>query len=338
MEHERFEEILPLYVIGALDRQERQTLDAHLLSGCPTCPAALKEYRAAASLLPYALPPNAPPAELKARLLEAVHTAPSEPNASKTAQLPRLEPGAWLRHVIPPPPSWVPYPAITLVALLLLAGSWFYTLSIRSQVMTEADQRQRMEAALHGETVRIAALQTQATEQERLLADLRQEVASRTGALADLERILAEREEELAQVRQQLAQREQGASSLRKALAQRDEMLTFLRSPTVQVVSLAGSEMAKSAGALLLYEAESKQAFLYAFNMPPLPAGKTYQLWAIVDKPVNAGTFGTDAGHKGRLVIRAIPDPAKVAKFAVSLEPEGGRPQPTGEIYLAGQL
>jgi anti-sigma-K factor RskA len=338
MEHEELEEILPLYVVGALDRQERQALDAHLLSGCPTCPAALKEYRAAASLLPYALSPNAPSDELKARMMEAIRASASEPAATQTARLPRLGPGAWLRHVIPPPPSWIPYPAITLVALLLLAGSWFYTLSIRSQVTTQADQRQRMETALHGETARIAALQKQVTEQEQLLAGLREEVAGRIGALTDLERVLAEREAELAQSRQQLAQREQGANSLRKALAQRDEMLTFLRSPTVQVISLAGSEMAKSAGALLLYEAESKQAFLYAFNMPPLPAGKTYQLWAIVDKPINAGTFGTDAGHKGRLIVRTIPDPARVAKFAVSLEPEGGRPQPTGEIYLAGQL
>ena len=338
MEHEQLEEILPLYVVGVLDRQERQALDAHLLSGCPTCPAALKEYRAAAGLLPYALPPNAPPAELKAKLLETIRAAASEPDATQAARLPRLKPGAWLQHVIPPPPSWIPYPATALVALLLLAGSWFYVLSIRSQVTTETDQRQRMETALHGETTRIAALQTQVTEQEQLLVRLRDEVASRIDSLAELERILADREGELAQLRQQLAQREQGASSLRKALAQRDEMLTFLRSPTVQVVSLAGSDMAKSAGALLLYEAESKQAFFYAFNMPPLPAGKTYQLWAIVDKPVNAGIFSTDAGHKGRLIIRTMPDPAKVAKFAVSLEPEGGRPQPTGEIYLAGQL
>jgi anti-sigma-K factor RskA len=338
MGHEEFEEAIPLYAIGALDRQERQALEAHLLSGCPTCPAALKEYRAATGLLPYALPPSAPPADLKAKLLEALRPIAAEQEAPKTAPLPRLEPGAWLQHVIPPPPSWIPYPALTIVTLLLLAGSVFYALSIRSQVMTEAEQRQKVETALQSEAARIAELQKQVTEQERLLVGLREEVTSRIGSLTELKTVLANRETELAQLRAQLAQREQGAGSLRKALAQRDEMLAFLRSPNVKVVSLAGSAMAKSAGALLLVDPESKKALLYAFNLPPLPAGKTYQLWAILDKPVSAGTFSTDTGHKSRLVLRSMPDPARITQFAVSLEPEGGRPQPTGDIYLVGRL
>ncbi|MER3423147.1 MAG: hypothetical protein C4293_07860 [Nitrospiraceae bacterium] len=72
--------------------------------------------------------------------------------------------------------------------------------------------------------------------------------------------------------------------------------------------------------------------------MPPLPPGKTYQLWAIVDNPISAGTFTTDSGHKSRLVLRSLPDLSRINKFAVSVEPEGGRSQPTGEIYLAGQV
>jgi anti-sigma-K factor RskA len=102
--------------------------------------------------------------------------------------------------------------------------------------------------------------------------------------------------------------------------------------------SLTGSAAAKSAGAFLLFDPEGKRAFLYAFNMPALPPGKTYQLWSILEKPVSAGTFGLEAGHKCRHMARNIPDPTRITKFAVSLEPEGGRPEPTGEIYLAGQL
>ncbi len=338
MEHEQFEEALPLYAVGALDRDERRALETHLLSGCPTCPAALKEYRAAASLLPYALPPSAPPADLKAKLIEMTRPTVPEPDAPKTTALPRLEPGAWLRHVIPPPPRWIPYPALALISLLLLAGTLFYTFSIRSRIVTEADQRQKMETALQSEAARMAALQKQVEDQEKLLAGLRDEVTNRIGSLAELRNTLVSREAELTQLRQQLAQREQGTASLRKALAQRDDMLAFLRSPHVKVLSLAGLERAKSAGALLLYDTDSKKAFFYGFNMPSLPAGKTYQLWAIVDKPVSAGTFGTDAGNKSLLAIKSLPDPSRITKFAVSLEPEGGRPQPTGEIYLVGQL
>ena len=156
--------------------------------------------------------------------------------------------------------------------------------------------------------------------------------------MGQLKDTLTHREVELGQLRTLVAQQEQEATILRKALAQRDEISVFLRSPSVQVISLAGSAAAKSAGALLLYDPDSRKAFFYAFNMPQLVERKTYQLWAILDKPVSAGTFTTDAGHKSRLVIRNIPDLARITKFAVSVEPEGGRPQPTGEIYLVGQL
>jgi anti-sigma-K factor RskA len=37
-------------------------------------------------------------------------------------------------------------------------------------------------------------------------------------------------------------------------------------------------------------------------------------------------------------MIQSVPDVATIKKFAVSLEPAGGLPQPTGSIYLAGDL
>lgn len=111
----------------------------------------------------------------------------------------------------------------------------------------------------------------------------------------------------------------------------------MIKNPSSRVVSLTGSEAAKSAGALLLFDPASKKAWLYAFNLPALPSGKVYQLWAIDDKPVSAGVFGLDAGQKGRMLIKQLPDFARMKKFAVTVEPDGGLPQPTGAIYLVGQ-
>ena len=99
------------------------------------------------------------------------------------------------------------------------------------------------------------------------------------------------REAELAQLRGRAEQAHE-VEALNKALAQRDEILGFLRSPITKVVSLAGSEEAKSAGGLLIFDPESKKGFFYAFNMPSLPSGKTYQLWAIADVPISVGIFG----------------------------------------------
>jgi anti-sigma-K factor RskA len=341
MTHEELEEAVPLYAIGAMDRQDRQPLEAHLLTGCPSCHAALREYRAVAGLLPYGLPPAAAPAGLKTNILAALAHDAARPERPRPSEKASLEPGGWMNHVIPPEPRlriWGLHPVLALGLVAALGGTAIYALTIRSQALTEAEQRQRVETALQEEAVRIAALQQQVAEQERLLAGLKDEFGSQLGDLSELRETLAQRESELNQMRPQLARQEKELASLRKALAQRDELLTFLRSPKVKVVSLAGLERAKSAGALLLFDPETNKAFFFAFNMPPPPVGKTYQLWAIVDKPVSAGTFATDAGRKGRLVIHSIPDFARVTKFAVSLEPEGGRPQPTGDLYLLGQV
>jgi anti-sigma-K factor RskA len=337
--HETFEEAVPQYAIGALDREERERLERHLLTGCATCHAALKEYREAASLLPYGLPASTVPPELRAQVLKTARDA-ARTASVKGRQL-GPEPVDPAGRIITPASRWTrwtPTPAFALTLILLLLGTGTYALFLRSQITSEGEHQEHIEAALQNEAKRIASLQQQITEQERQLAELRTEFTGRTGDLDELRTALADREGQLAQLQKELVEREQEAADLRKTVAQRDEMLTFLKSPHVRVISLAGLERAKEAGALLLFDPDSKKAFFYAFNMPPLPAGKTYQLWAILDKPVSAGTFSTDAGQKSRLILRNLPNFARITQFAVSLEPEGGRPQPTGDLYLSGRL
>lgn len=337
MSHEQFEEVLPLYAVGALERLERQALEAHLLTGCAPCHAALKQYHAVAGMLPYGLPPTVAPPTLKARVLAALVPG-SSPDVPKATQKPHAVSGMRATRHAWPSLAWTASPAFALILVLLLAGTGMYALSMRSRIATEIEQRQRVQTALQEETARLALLQRQVAEQEQMLAGLRKEFGSRIGDLTETKEALIQREVEVDQLRAQLTQQEQETAIFRRALAQRDEISVFLRSPSVKVISLAGSEMAKSAGALLLYDPDTKKALFYAFNMPPLLERKTYQLWAIMDKPVSAGIFNTDAGHKSRLVIRSMPDFSRITKFAVSVEPEGGRPQPTGEIYLIGEL
>ncbi|MBH0195875.1 MAG: hypothetical protein HP494_09855, partial [Nitrospira sp.] len=66
MTHEELEDAVPLYAVGALERTERQVLEAHLLSGCLTCHTSLKEHQSVAVLLPFSLPLTQPPRVIKA--------------------------------------------------------------------------------------------------------------------------------------------------------------------------------------------------------------------------------------------------------------------------------
>jgi hypothetical protein len=337
--HQELEEAISLYAVDALDHRERQALESHLLTGCSTCYAALKEYHVVARLLPYGLPPVPVPEALKKRVMaSAFLTGPLPTETVTTAQRPDGGVWAWIGQSLSPIRPFQPVLMLTLV--LIIAGTGFcsmlYAWWAHLQMVGETEQRRQAETVLQEALSNTAALQQQATQQLQASASMRQEFGKRAGELGEVQNALIQREVELNQLRAQLAQVEKDTAGLRRALTQRDEMLTFLKSAHVNVVPLTGLETAKQAGAFLLYDRETNKAFFYAFNMPPLPPGKTYQLWAIIDRPMSAGVFKTDDGHKSRLIIRSLPELSQITKFAVSVEPEGGRPQPTGDIYLAG--
>ena len=334
MSHEQFEDAVALYAVDALEPAEREALEAHIRDGCEECRAAMKEYRGTAGLLPYALPSEAAPFDLQSHLMRTFELDLAQSGKSGVGWTSPTEQGDFPKTVMP----WrrlIGQPAFALASIVLLLAVGIYALTLRSQLQTEAAQRRQIEMAMQEEGRRLTVLQLQATEQERTLNEIRNDFVDKLGTTRDT---LVARDAELAQLRDRLAQQEQQASVSKKTPSREDEMAAFLRTPNIQVVSLTGSDEAKSAGALLLLDPSSKKAFLYAFNMPPLPPGKTYQLWAILDRPVSAATFGTDSGNKSRIMIRRIRDMSQIKKFAVSMEPEGGQLQPTGQIYLSGAL
>ncbi len=71
LEHERFEENLAPYLLGALPELEATALQRHLMS-CGGCREGLAHLRPAAEAIPLAVKPFEPPAKLKAALMEAV--------------------------------------------------------------------------------------------------------------------------------------------------------------------------------------------------------------------------------------------------------------------------
>jgi anti-sigma-K factor RskA len=74
-----------------------------------------------------------------------------------------------------------------------------------------------------------------------------------------------------------------------------------------------------------------------AANLPPAPAGKAYQVWVVTAQmPISAGLLTTDPTGGGSQYYMTPPDIAPPVAVAVTLEPSGGVPSPTGERYLVG--
>ncbi|MGH7146769.1 MAG: anti-sigma factor domain-containing protein [Nitrospiraceae bacterium] len=334
MTHEELEESVPLYAAGALDRIERQALEAHLLSGCASCHSALKDYQSVAALLPFSLSPTRPPRSLKATIMAERNPAPIPAEAaSNEPARPSLEPGEWMNHLFPPVAparsSSLPW-ALGLAALLIIAVGGYFAWNVATQRSIDTSNIKKLEASLQDKSTKLADLHREVGDQAKALGELRNEMQQRMNEAAEAKEQLAQREAELEETRAQLNQR----GGARTVGTPQDELAALLRIPNVKAVSLTGSDMAKRAAGFLLFDAQTQKIWLYSVNLPECPAGATYQLWAIYDKPVSVGTFHLDRGETAHLLVKKVPSFTDAKTFAVSLEPSGGRPQPTGPIYL----
>jgi anti-sigma-K factor RskA len=334
MTHEELEEAVPLYAAGALDRAERQVLEAHLLSGCQSCHSALKDYQSVASLLPFGLSPTQAPRALKSKLMAALNQENlAVDSLLKEPSRRSLEPGEWMNHLFPPitPARSLSLPwAIGLVAVLLVSLVGYFLWAYNVRVSEDTLKIQQLEAAVQEQSNKVAGLKRDLSLKDRTLSDLQVDIQRRINDAMELKGQLMEREVELETTREQLN------AALRGKTPQ-DEFASLLRRPDAKVVSLAALDVAKGASALLLYNPVTQKIWLYSANLPECPTGTAYQLWAIDQKPVSVGTFHIDAGEMAHLLVKRLPDFEKARRFAVSLEPAGGRQQPSGPIYLMGQ-
>lgn len=124
----------------------------------------------------------------------------------------------------------------------------------------------------------------------------------------------------------------------REQLARQQEAIVLITSPNSKVTALAGTDVATRAHGKFVYDRDTGRAMLMAYDLPPAPAGKAYQLWFIAEgrPPMPGHVFNTDS--TGRAEMREqLPSEARAATvFAVTLEPSGGVPAPTGAKYLLG--
>ena len=73
-------------------------------------------------------------------------------------------------------------------------------------------------------------------------------------------------------------------------------------------------------------------------GLPVAPAGRVYQVWVVTGPaPVSAGLLDLDQSGAATAFFQTPPDIAAPVAVAVTLEPAGGVPAPTGEMYLIGK-
>ena len=129
---DQFRELIEAYALGALDPQERVSLEAHLEEGCASCATALGEARWLVSQLAYLAPEAQPSDMLRGRLLQTVRAEarPAKPTKSPSAI-----------------PFWL-WGAVAALLLFTLYSSW-ETVQLNKQIAATNAQAQAEIAKRH---------------------------------------------------------------------------------------------------------------------------------------------------------------------------------------------
>lgn len=148
--------------------------------------------------------------------------------------------------------------------------------------------------------------------------------------LGDVQVRLADAANRLQDSEQRLQVATRDTTSVRASLA-------LLAAPDLSDLRLSGQAPAPQARARA-FLSRSRGLLFAASDLPAIPSGRTYQLWFLTaGAPVSAGLLKPDAQGNATVAFEmaaSVPDPTGLA---LSIEPEGGVPAPTGAIYLVTQ-
>lgn len=128
---------------------------------------------------------------------------------------------------------------------------------------------------------------------------------------------------------------QRASDSLRSLVMSRDSLIAGLTGRDVAMVQLTSSA-AREPRAMMFWDRSRNGWTLIAHNLPTPKPGRTYQLWLVTPTgKISAGTF---MPTNGEAMVRATYALARDSLQAVAItdEPAGGMPQPTGSMVVIG--
>ena len=116
------------------------------------------------------------------------------------------------------------------------------------------------------------------------------------------------------------------------------EVADLMHSSDTMTVALASMPGMPKGSAHVMYNAKMGM-LMYDGKIDPAPPNKSYQLWIVPMKgdPISAGVFKAVQGEPNHWMMK-LPEGVQPKVFAVTMEPAGGMPQPTGPKVLVGTV
>ena len=153
------------------------------------------------------------------------------------------------------------------------------------------------------------------------------------GRMTDLDGQLQQARAQTEQLQQAVTQADQQLADARRTALETRSQLAVLAAPDLVRFDLAGQPIASAATARAFWSRSQGMVFT-ASNLPSLPAGRVYQLWVLTAQgmPISVGLLQPDQAGGLTAVFQTPADIPPPAQVAVSDEPPGGVPAPTGMI------
>jgi hypothetical protein len=354
----QYDENVYVYATGALEGPERDELLAHLSTGCPECSAKLAEAEAVLGLVGVSVLEGGEGkgevlAGAKAALDEQIgrylvagatgngtglsngHYAAGNSEGVVSAEREGLgvAGGAGTMSIARGGRRFrwaMPAALAAVLAASVTAGVMYMIL----------DERDRRISGLESE---VAAKWGMVQQREQELADAQAD----NEKLAELKDDLKSAQDELKTVKDRVSELEKQRESTQTQLValQKDheedqKTIEMLHSKQLLAVDLKGQPGVNGeAQARLLVDLQGKVWKLYGANFKPIE-GRVYEFWLVTadGKKVPMGTFSPDGRGRGELGDK-VPDPMPaVVAAAITDEPVGGSPQPTGAMQAVGKI
>jgi hypothetical protein len=147
--------------------------------------------------------------------------------------------------------------------------------------------------------------------------------------------VMRDRENVRDALAEQIAQNRHATTasdSLRALAMMKDSIIAGFTGRNVAMMTLT-SGGTQAPYAHMFWDKSHNMWTMVAHNLPTLKPGRTYQLWLMTPgKKISAGTFEPRDGDAMMRTTMALDD--KLMALAVTEEPMGGMPQPTGAMVM----
>lgn len=210
----------------------------------------------------------------------------------------------------------------------------------QQRLADQADTLAQQAETLDAQARELSAQEQALREQARLIEAQRDRLAAQDEQIERVAFSIQAQEAVTDELRALFANQQNDLMVLMRREDEARRVLSLLSAPRLEAYVLAGTPDAPAAAGRMFYDPQSRRLRLTVAGLDPAAAGRTYQAWFVLDEgegaPVSLGTFNTNA--QGEAVFEATLNqaPSGIALAAVSVEPVGGVPAPTGAIVIAG--